>query len=60
MIDNVAVNRAERMRWRAFNIVARKGDWNDYSRLVNLSLELPSMRDTSGWGDAAAEAPRSL
>lgn len=44
MIERLAVNRAERMRWRAFHIEARKGNWKGYHTLVALSLEVPSIR----------------
>jgi hypothetical protein len=44
MIENVAVNRSERMRWRAFNIEARNGRLENHWRLANLSLEVGSIR----------------
>lgn len=46
MEQHEPVNRSERMRWRAFNQLARKGNYAGYWQLVNLSLELPSIR----WG----------
>jgi hypothetical protein len=39
MKEGLAVNRGERMRWRAFNIHARRGEFERYWALVNLSLE---------------------
>lgn len=44
MIENVAVNRSERMRYRAFNQEARAGRYENYWRLVNLSREVGSIR----------------
>lgn len=44
MREGLAVNRGERMRLRALN-EARRGRLDRYWRLVNLSLELPTIRD---------------
>lgn len=44
MIENVAVNRSERMRWRALNIEAKRGNLAGYWKLANLSLEVGSIR----------------
>lgn len=43
-MEQIAVNRAERMRFRAFNHLARSGDYRGYWRLVNLSLEVGAIR----------------
>jgi hypothetical protein len=43
-MENIAVNRAERIRYRAFNIEARRGNLAGYWKLVNLSREVGSIR----------------
>ena len=45
-MDHIPRNRAERIRWRAFNIDARHGDYERYWKLVNLSTEAHLIRDT--------------
>jgi hypothetical protein len=44
---DIAVNRAERMRWRAFNKEARAGRYENYKALVALSLEAHTIRDAA-------------
>jgi hypothetical protein len=45
MEQHIAVNRAERMRWRALHIEARRGNYAGYWKLVNLSLEAHEIKD---------------
>lgn len=45
IVQDIAVNRAERIRYRAFNHNARKGDLKGYWRLVALSLEAHSIQE---------------
>jgi hypothetical protein len=47
-MENIAVNRAERMRWRALHIEARKGRYDRYWKLVALSREVGSIRYDAG------------
>ncbi len=48
MKPDLAVNRAERMRWRAFNVEARAGRFDNYATLAALSIEANTIRDLDG------------
>jgi hypothetical protein len=52
-MENIAVNRAERIRYRAFNHYARQGDYRTYWRLVNATLG--PIREGQ-WQDVLSEA----
>ena len=44
-MPELAVNRAERMRWRAFHIEGRAGRYENYWKLVELAKEAHLIRD---------------